>query len=148
MKSITHYLTLFAAGAIGLIVALPTYADSCGLRHKFERLERRMDRGIDSGQLTKHEVHRLKRERREIRALARDFRDDGYLSRRECDILASRVERLSHHISRLKHNDRTRYDYSYRDNRSHYDSSYRDNRSHYDSTYRDDRSRYDYYDRH
>ena len=117
MKSITKILWLLP---LGLVWAVPVHADSCGLRDRMERLERRIDRGIDKGQLTRREAHRLRRERREIRALARDFRDDGYLSRRECDILAGRVHRLSRHVRKLKHNDRDRYDRYDR-----YDDSYR-----------------------
>jgi hypothetical protein len=111
MKPTTKILLV---AILGLTGALPAYADSCGLRDRMERLERRIERGIDKGDLTGGEAHRLKRERREIRALARDFRDDGHLSRRECHILAARVQRLSDHISRLKHNDRSRYDNTYR----------------------------------
>jgi len=115
MKVIANVLLIAAFGLAG---TLPAYADSCHLRDRMERLERRIDHGVERGSLTDREVHWLKRERREIRGMARDFREDGHLSRRECAILADRVERLSDHISRLKHNDR--HEDSYRRDDSYY----------------------------
>jgi hypothetical protein len=109
---------LLATLMVGTV--LPVYADPCGLRDQMERIERRIERGVDHGRLTPREAYRLKRERREIWGLAQDLREDGFLSDRDCAILSRRVDRLDDHVRELKHNDRqmSGYDDRYpRDNR-------------------------------
>jgi ribosomal protein S15P/S13E len=108
---------LFATLTAGAI--LPVYADSCGLRDQMDRIERRIERGVDHGRLTPREARRLNRERRSIWRLSRELRDDGILSDNDCAILSRRVDRLDEHVRELKHNGRGRsdYDYGYRRNR-------------------------------
>jgi len=96
-------------------VSWPGYAatDRCGLRDDLHRIERGIDHGVNRGSLTPGEVRRLERQRREIRRLARDLREEnGRLTRRDCRILDSEVRRLDRKVTRLKHNDR-RVDYEH-----------------------------------
>jgi hypothetical protein len=69
----------------------------------------RIERGIDNGSLTHKEERKLRKQQHEIRHLARDFREDGYLSRKEHRILTGKLDKASDRIWRLKHNDADRY---------------------------------------
>jgi septal ring factor EnvC (AmiA/AmiB activator) len=117
MKPIAKTL-LIAALILG--GTLPAYADHHeGLWERMHRIDQRIEQGVRSGELTRREVHRLDRERHEIRAMFREFRDDHHLSHKERRILEYKIDRLSEHVAALKHNDRERHD------RDHY---YRDRR--------------------
>ena len=110
MKTLT--ITLLAA-SFGLIATVPAYA---GHGHSYDRLYDRMERqqeriehGIDSRELTRKEAKILKKQQRRIRRLAREFREDGWLSKRERRILRRKLDRASEQIRELKHNDLNRY---------------------------------------
>jgi hypothetical protein len=120
MKPIVKTL-LIAALTLG--GTLPAYADHHeSLWERMHRIDKRIERGVRSGELTRGEVRRLEHERREIRAMFREFRDDHHLSYKERRILEYKIDRLSEHVAALKHNDRERGD---RD-RYHHDRDRRD----------------------
>jgi len=77
-----------------------------------DRLERQHDRieqGIESGELTRREARRLKRQQRKIRQLADVLYEDHGLSRRDRRLLREELDRASDRIYRLKHNDKRRH---------------------------------------
>ena len=86
------------------------------IRKRMKRQKKRIRKGIESGQLTRKEAKKLRRQQRRIGDLHRDYRSDGHLSRTERRDLTERLDRASDRIYRLKHNDRKRGDryYSYR----------------------------------
>lgn len=65
----------------------------------------KIDRGIESGALTREEAHRLKGELNAVRDDEARMRADGRLNRHERERLDRELDRLEKHISRLKHND-------------------------------------------
>jgi hypothetical protein len=71
--------------------------------------ERRIERGIYRGELTRHEARRLHQQQRRIARLERRLRADGHLTRGERHILNERLERASRTIYRLTHNERSRH---------------------------------------
>ena len=73
-----------------------------------DRQWRRIKRGIRSGELSRKEAKKLKRQQRRIAGLKQAFLDDGRLSRKERHILMDRLDAASERIYRLKHNDRER----------------------------------------
>ena len=93
--------------------------------HFHQRLERqqyRIEKGIDSGALTRKEAKKLRRQQRKIRKMARHFREDGVLTRDERYKIRNKLDRVSDRIWAFKHNDDKyccgdRYHrYSYHDN--------------------------------
>lgn len=97
--------------AMAMAITMPVDAARCGLRERVDRIERRIDRGIDSGRLTPREVRWLEHQRSRIRMLARELREDGYMSARDCHVLEQRVDDLEDSVSRLKRNDRANDDW-------------------------------------
>ena len=76
-----------------------------------DRLERQHDRieqGIESGELTRREARRLKRQQRELRRLANALYEDHGLSRKDRRLLQEELDRASDRIYRLKHNEKRR----------------------------------------
>ena len=73
------------------------------------RQEKRIHQGIRSGELTRHEARKLYQQQRRIRNFAKRAWADGWLSPRERVTIERRQDRASHHIYRLKHNNRSRW---------------------------------------
>ena len=69
---------------------------------------RRIEQGIDSGELTPKEARRLTRQQRRIAGVEREFYEDGRYSRKERRILEAKLDKASDAIYRKKHNDRIR----------------------------------------
>ena len=79
---------------------------------RYGRVDRRQDKqrtrivqGRRSGELTRGEARRLKKQQRKINRMERRFSSDGYLSGRERYRLERAQDRASKRIARLKHND-------------------------------------------
>ena len=79
---------------------------------RYGRVDRRQDKqrsriiqGRRSGELTRGEAHRLKKQQKKINRMERRFSRDGYLSARERYRLERAQDRASRRIARLKHND-------------------------------------------
>ncbi len=114
MKTLTK--TLLAA-SFCLIATVPAYAGhghSNGHSHDrlIDRLERqhvRIEDGVESRELTRKEAKILKKQQRHIRQLAREFREDGWLSKKERRILRHKLDRSSRQIREFKHSDLNRY---------------------------------------
>ena len=100
------------AGAVLMALASPvTLADRGGsIPDRVQQMDRRIDRGIQSGSLTRNEAQRLREELRGILHKERRMRDDGRLSGRERDALHADLDRLDRHITREKRDDDRRGD--------------------------------------
>lgn len=70
------------------------------------RQQRRIEQGIYSGQLLPSELKKLQRNQKKIARLEYRFKKDGWLSRREQQILDRKLDRVSDQIDYLKHNER------------------------------------------
>ncbi len=104
--------TLCLVSVLGLLPTVPALAHG-DMSH--DRIERRLDRqqmriqeGVRSGELTRHEAQRLRQQHRRIVHLKRDFMSDGRLSHKERHALMERLDKASSHIYSLKHNRRDR----------------------------------------
>ncbi len=93
--------------------------------HFHQRLERqqyRIEKGIDSGALTRKEAKKLRRQHRKIRKMARHFREDGVVTKAERHKIRNKLDRTSDRIWAFKHNDDR-----YRRGDRHHRYSYHDN---------------------
>ncbi len=68
----------------------------------------RIDQGIHTGTLTRHETRLLIKEQKQIRRAKQRAWSDGFLTRGEKVMLERKQDRAGLHIGRLKHNGRTR----------------------------------------
>ena len=83
-----------------------------GDRDGYDRVDGRQDRqrarliqGRRSGELTRGEFRRLKKQQKKIGRMERRFSRDGYLSGKERRRLERVRDRASRHIAHAKHND-------------------------------------------
>ncbi|MEM7253082.1 MAG: hypothetical protein AAF493_16830 [Pseudomonadota bacterium] len=76
---------------------------------RLHRQWRRINKGVDSGQLTRKETKRLRKQNRRISNLDHQFGYDGWYSKWERHELVHALDRASSRIHRLKHNERRRY---------------------------------------
>ena len=111
---------LWTVPLLGML-AMPAIAHDYHNHNRFEnRFEQRLDRqharikqGVRSGELTRKEAKLLRRQQRGIRQLLREFRDDGWLSKKERRILTKKLDRASRRIWEYKHNEFTRHRHRY-----------------------------------
>ncbi|MBL8447923.1 MAG: hypothetical protein JNJ44_10975 [Zoogloeaceae bacterium] len=75
---------------------------------RIESLERRIDRGIQSGALTRHEARDLQRELMDIRRREDQMRMDGRLSPDERARMHAALDRLERRVRAEKHDEDTR----------------------------------------
>lgn len=90
---------------LALFIGLSPDAMASGIQERVDNAQRRIERGISSGALTRQEGHRLRDEFRQIRRDERRALADGHMDRRERERLNQELDRLERHISHLKHND-------------------------------------------
>lgn len=126
MKIITKTLV---AISICLIASAPTYAGhgKSRLLDRFERQHERIQNGIASGQLTRGEAKKLKKQQRGIRRLTREFREDGRLNKNERRILTAKLDKASNRIWKFKHNNHYRHStrHRYSSSNKYSDHNYR-----------------------
>ena len=111
--------TLWTIPLLGML-AIPSaaladrYHDDSYDGNRFEqRLDRqhlRIKQGVRSGELTRKEAKRLRKQHRRIARLENKFWNDGHLTRHERRTLRRKLDAASDRIYRLKHNDRYRGD--------------------------------------
>lgn len=123
MKTMTN--AIFAT-ALSLLIVIPVYADhpyhKVSYWEQLQRLNMRIEQGIDTRELTRKEAGELKDESRRIRRMIERFRKDGLLSRKERHQLDYELDRLSDLIIRYKHNNLERHRKpKYRDSQDRHD---------------------------
>ena len=94
-------------GALVLALSAPA-ALAQSIHERMEQMERRIERGIASKELTRREAEKLREELREIKRRERRMRADGRLGQRDREILNADLDRLSRHITRERRDDETR----------------------------------------
>ncbi|MCB1876805.1 MAG: hypothetical protein KDH88_12600 [Chromatiales bacterium] len=102
-------IALLSIIGLGLSLSAPVFAAKHHESRVDVRQERQWDRieqGRESGELTRREFRRLKKEQRQIALLERTFLEDGRLSRLERRLLKAKQDEASKNIFRLKHNER------------------------------------------
>ena len=120
---------LLAAGALSVLaIGAPAAAQSWGgydpIHQRFQRLETRIERGVDRGMITRREAQALRWEFRQLVNLDARYRHDG-LSRWEATDLERRIEGLSARIRYERRDGDQRYGERYGDR---YDDRYEDRR--------------------
>ncbi len=120
-------------------LAMPAFADrDYDDDYRYSRIEHRLDRqhyrikdGVRSGELTRKEARRLRKQQRHIAKMERRFSRDGHLDRQERRTLRRELDDASDRIYRYKHNDR------YRNEKQHKTTRYDDHGYRYKSKQRD-----------
>ncbi len=100
-----------------LAVAAPAMAQNVNVRQ--DNIERRIEMGVRSGSITRHEAVRLRADYRQIERLERRYRQNG-LSAWERRDLDRRLDTLSARIRVERHDRDYRGDRDHRDNRDGY----------------------------
>lgn len=90
--------------------------DARDINGRQQALRFRLDRGLETGRLTRREAESLRFELREINRLERQFRTSYGLNPREVAILDVRLDRLERRL-RAEMRDGQRYGYGYGDRR-------------------------------
>ena len=115
MKKLTT-LTLIGASALTLAAGAAS-AQPYGrggwdpIDRRFEQLDRRIDRGVQNGQLTRNEAMRLRGEFRSLIRLERDYSRNGLNNRERAD-LDRRFDRLAAQV-RWERRDSQQYGSGY-----------------------------------
>ena len=78
-----------------------------GIRDRISEANRRIDRGIERGSLTRHEARRLNDELNGILNKIDRMKADGHLDEREREKINRDLDRLDKDIDREKHDDDT-----------------------------------------
>ncbi|BAN35645.1 hypothetical protein SCD_n01834 [Sulfuricella denitrificans skB26] len=74
-----------------------------GSSQRMHNQHQRIEQGVNSGQLNRHEAARLNHEQRQIRNEAREYRSDGVVTKAERADLRHDQNRASRHIYAEKH---------------------------------------------
>ena len=103
-------MLLVVAAVMVMVAGSVVYAGHSGkeVRERLDNMQTRIDRGIASGELTRHESDRLQGELNRIRHEFEEMKWDG-LSPRERRKLEKDMDRLDKDILRKKHNERKAY---------------------------------------
>lgn len=113
-------LSITAVSALAAATAIPAAASAQSFDHRLDRLERRIDRGLRSGSLSRGEAYRLHAQLRETAHLEHRYRRGGLTGWERAD-LDRRFDRISAQI-RFE-----RYDRDYGSGYGHgHDRDYRD----------------------
>ena len=109
-----RFITLGAIIA-ACMVSVPAMAERGGdhrVDARQDRQQHRIERGVRSGDLTRHEARRLDRGQDRIDRMQHHARADGHVSRGERARIHREVDRQDRRIYRERH-DRQRRDYGY-----------------------------------
>jgi hypothetical protein len=100
-------LALASAVLLGGSLVLPAQAESIGER--FENQSDRIENGVESGDLTRKEARRLKRNQHEIRELKQDLAQQGDgLSNKDRRIIRRKLNNQSDAIYDQRHDNQER----------------------------------------
>lgn len=94
---------------------------------RIDHQKSRIREGIKSGDLTRKEASKLRKQQKQIASLARKYESDGHLSRHERKKLEKKQDKASKKIYRLKHNDQLK---THRGKHKHHHHGYHDGHRH------------------
>ncbi len=109
MKRVSLVLVIVLSSFLSVRCATADDLRAPTIQARINELQRRIDQGVHSGELTRREAVRVQTELDRIRAKRARFRADGYLGPRERQILHHELDVLEGLIYRLKHNERRRW---------------------------------------
>jgi len=99
-------LKKFAAAALMLSLAVPAFAQgpkTPGLDKREANMEKRIEQGKASGQLTEKEAARLEKREAKLEKAEERAKADGVVTKQERKRLNKKADRLSRDIKRQKH---------------------------------------------
>ncbi|MDJ0987337.1 MAG: hypothetical protein QNJ26_17490 [Desulfobacterales bacterium] len=99
-------MILAIVGLTGLIFSGPSWAGN--YQQRLKQQQKKIWKGFNKGQLTRHETRQLIREQRKIRQHLRSYASDGQLSRKEKKRINRWLHKSNRHIRRLKQNENER----------------------------------------
>jgi len=99
-------LALVAATFALVGFTMPAFADGPAARQATQ--EARIHQGVKSGELTRKEARKLRRQQRHIRRMRRRAHKDGKVTRRERRRIRRAQNRANRNIRRKKHNAQTK----------------------------------------
>ena len=97
----------FLAILIGFCL-LPTFAHAARADKRQNNQRQRIQQGVKSGELTKGEATRLRKQQRNIHRMENKAESDGTVTAKEKARIEKAQDRASKNIYRKKHNDRDR----------------------------------------
>jgi hypothetical protein len=97
-----------AVGCVSLLGALTAMAgtNDPGIQKREANQEKRIEQGVQSGQLTPHEAGKLEAQQAKIKSDEANLKADGKLTPRERAKLTREQNQASRNIHRKKHNHR------------------------------------------
>ena len=95
---------------LAFVLLFATVAFASDIGQRIARAEAHIERGVQSGAITRGEAHRLKGELRDIREDEARMLRDGRLNHREKERLENQLDSLEKNIYRAKTDDDRRYD--------------------------------------
>lgn len=98
-------LAFVALGVVLTVTPAPAVTNPARVRHQ----NRRINRGLATGQLTPREAGRLRSQESHIAQERAAARADGHVTRHERRVIRHDLKRTSRHIWRQKHNLHRRY---------------------------------------
>ena len=98
---------------VGLVAfGLNVYANDAtrdpGVNKRQHHQKERIQQGVKSGELTKHEAKELRNEHRDIHQLEQTYKSDGTLTKTERKDLQQQLNQSSHDIYQQKHDGQSR----------------------------------------
>ena len=101
--------TVLILMATGWLLSLPAQAQRGGpagprFDERLDRQEAAIQRGLDSGELTRREARTLRREQDEVRQFMHELRRDGYPPHEAQRLIERRLDRVGRHIRELSGN--------------------------------------------
>ena len=105
MRKLSFVTALFLVFSVFII---GTVAFASDIDRRVNEMHKRIDQGIQSGQLTRQEAAQLKQELNNIRRDEARMKADGKLTKYEIDRLNRELDRLSKDIYREKHDQERR----------------------------------------
>jgi hypothetical protein len=105
MKQLAKTVLAASFCALAVVPAHAGHRHGSGVWDRLERQHARIEQGVESGELSRKEAKTLRKQHRKLHRLAREFREDGVLSRKERRILDRKLDKASDLIWTLKHNE-------------------------------------------
>ncbi len=101
-------VSILLTATIVLSLGIVSLANTPGINRRERHQQKRIFRGLRSGELTARETLRLERQQISIRRYERKAKSDGNLSWRERQRLDNRLDRANRSIYRQKHDGQDR----------------------------------------
>ena len=108
MKMLRGWLFLFSLNLSCFALAQDETNDETNIDKKQDNQKQRIEQGLDSGELTKHEAKHMKHEQMKINKMEKHANQDGTVSKKEKVRIHKAQSKASKDIYRKKHNKRSK----------------------------------------